>query len=87
MKTRPFLEVGDLVQWRGCFGSEAPYRARVERIQICPPGSKYGEDVHCASWALVNAPREERHVVVDLSNGHWAYGTQLKPLRTPEDSE
>lgn len=70
------LKVGDFVMWRGAFGSEPQKRVKVEGIQKCPSGSKSGRDVNSVDWSSVNS----RTIVVDLDNGHWAYGTQLKQI-------
>lgn len=67
------LKVGDKVMWRGGFGTEIPKVATVKSIELCEPGEKYGEDVSEASWS------ERNRLVVDLDNGHWAYGSQLSP--------
>jgi hypothetical protein len=69
------LKVGDEVMWRGSFGNDAPKKARVEGIEVCPSGSKYGDQVEEVEWSKCG-----RNVVVDLDNGTWAYGTQIKPI-------
>ena len=78
MATTNKLKVGDTVIWRGAWGSEPPKEAKVEGIQKCPQGSKYGKDVTSADWDTV---MNGRTIVVDLDNGHWAYGNQLKPKK------
>lgn len=72
------LKVGDKVMWRGAWGTESAKVAVVTGMQKCPKGSKYGKDVNSANWDLV---MNGRTIVVDLDNGHWAYGDQLKPIR------
>lgn len=72
------LKVGDKVMWRGGFGTESPKEATVTGMQQCPEGSKYGNDIESADWDKV---RTGRKIVVDLDNGHWAYGSQLSPLK------
>ncbi len=57
------------------FGNDAPKKARVEGIEVCPSGSKYGDQVEEVEWSKCG-----RNVVVDLDNGTWAYGTQIKPI-------
>lgn len=77
---RSILGVNDIVLWRGTWGSDAPQRAKVTRIEVCEPGAKDGDEAAHVDWSLANAPRCEEHIVVNLDNGHWAYGSQLAPL-------
>ncbi len=72
MKKTNKLKLGDTVKWRGGFGRELPIEAKVESIEICKVGSKYGRDVKSVDWDKV-----KRNVVVTLDNGHWAYGEQI----------
>ena len=66
------LKVGETVRWRGSWGNDAPKDAKVSSIQVdCV--NKEGTEVQKVNWALVNS----RSVIVDLDNGHWAYGTQI----------
>lgn len=67
------LKVGDTVLWSGGFGSEPLKEAKVMGIEKCKSGSKYGKPVGSVDWSLVN-----REVTVDLDNGHWAYGNQIR---------
>ena len=65
------LSVGDTV--------DSPFGpAAVENIELVENGSKYGLDIPHIYWSL------KEHIVVSLSNGHWAYGSQLK-TQTPEN--
>ena len=68
------LKVGDTVMWRGGFGSDAPRKAKVVGIEVCPAGSKYGAPRESVEWSKIHS------VVVDLDNGHWAKGHQISPL-------
>ncbi len=69
------LKVGDTVNWSGGFGNE-PYKpAKVESIEVCHNGSKNGIPVDSIAWDRVN-----ENIIVDLDNGHWARGTQIKKL-------
>jgi hypothetical protein len=70
---KDYLRVGDTVKWRGGFGNDAPKDAKIESIEVCPNGSKYGTQVDKIEWSKVNA----RNVVIDLDNRHWCYGTQI----------
>jgi hypothetical protein len=66
------LKIGDTIIWRGGFGNEAPKEAKVEGIEHTR-GGKYGKQVSEIGWDKVRL----REVVVDLDNGHWAYGSQI----------
>ena len=70
------VTVGDTVNWSGGWGAHAPVPATVVGLEICAPGENEGYDVPSADLDL-------HHVVVDLDNGHWAYGYQIAPLGTP----
>jgi len=67
------LKVGDKVMWRGAWGKETPKEAVVTEMALCAVGEKYGKPISSAKWSTV----ENEKVVVDLDNGHWAYGYQL----------
>lgn len=66
------LKVGDTVTWRGSWGSDRPKKAKVESIEVDCDG-KYGDEVDELAWSKV----KNRDVVINLDNGHWAYGTQI----------
>jgi len=69
------LNIGDTVLWRGTFGSDAPEKAVIETIDInCV--NKDGDQVDMVQWSEVN----NRSVMVSLTNGHWAYGTQIEQI-------
>ena len=80
------LKVGDTVSWRGAWGNQASSLARVKSIDLVEPGEKHGyQSVEEVDWSRV--PTE---VVVDLDNGHWAYGrhiTELEDDTPPWSSE
>ena len=69
------LKIGDEVNWRGAWGSEAPKNAVVLSIEITN-GGKYGRSVNSVGWTRVR----DRNVVVTLDNGHWAYGEQISTV-------
>ncbi len=70
------LKIGDTVLWRGGFGAQAPLPAVVETIDVTEqPREKYGESVTEVPWETVR----ENRVVVTLTNGRWAYGSQITP--------
>lgn len=68
------IQKGDLVWWRGSFGTEGWKQTKVLTIDKCPEGEKYGEPVE--SIPLV----EKDTCVFDLACGHWAYGYQILPV-------
>lgn len=72
------LKPDDIVIWRGAWGTQAPKEAKVLRI-CCGKysGDKYGLVVPGIPWCCV-----DDRVVVDLNNGHWAYGSQISPVTT-----
>ena len=74
------LRVGDRVLWCGGFGDQAPRPARVVRVDLVEPGQKHGVSVDAVPWSALT-----RDVVVDLDNGHWAYGYQIRPMPDPAD--
>ena len=50
--------------------------AKIERIEVVEPGQKEnGISVKEFYWSMLE------HVIVDLDNGHWAYGESLKSIR------
>jgi hypothetical protein len=71
------LNVGDKVMWSGSFGMAKPIEARVSGIEITN-GGKHGDSVDSVYWSDVVG----RNVVVDLTNGHWAYASQIKPFKS-----
>ena len=80
------LEVGDVVSWRGSFGSSGSKDAVVTSIQSnFSNGSKDGVEVDKIDWEHV----VERNVIVDVEicrepikkigdNCHWAWAYQIK---------
>lgn len=75
-----FLKVGDTVSWRGSWGNDTPKNAKVEAIEINCIG-KNGTNVEEVNWDFVNS----RSVMVDLDNGHWAYGNQITEIISQKD--
>ena len=71
------LAVGDRVLWQGAFGLHAARPARVKAIVL---GGKHGDPASDVPWDVVARAWGGRYVVVDLDNGHWAYGAQLQPV-------
>lgn len=69
------LKKGMKVIYRGSWGHDAPKETTVEYIELCDcEDCKYGDEV---DEVLV----EDIHrSVVDLADGHWAYGWQIEEL-------
>lgn len=71
------LKIGDEVKWSGSWGSNPEEVVTVTNILLCNyPGDKEGQNVSEVGWFRV----KEREVIVDLDNGHWAWGFQIKKL-------
>lgn len=69
------LKIGDTILWSGAWGNDTAKKAIIKSIELCErPGAKYGEAVNEVAWELKD------RICVDLDNGHWAYGDQLKPI-------
>ena len=75
------LEVGDVVSWRGSWGSSGSKDAVVTRIQSnFSNGSKDGVEVDKIDWEHV----VERNVIVDIdicrepNRSYWAWAYQIK---------
>jgi hypothetical protein len=69
------INVGDTVSWRGCWGSEDPLPAKVEKIEINTNGGKDGDSVMTAYWHEMT----RENAILSLDNGHWCYGNQVSP--------
>lgn len=68
------LKIGDNVMWRGAFGTEPPVEATVEGLEWCKVGEKEGgRELKSINWDKVDS----RQLIVSLTNGHWARGTQI----------
>ena len=75
----PILHKNDEVLWSGTWGGDIPYPAKVTSITLVEnSGSLEGSSVEAVQWSACDG----REVVVDLDNGHWAYGYQISPRRT-----
>lgn len=73
------LEIGDVVEWRGAWGTEPPLPAKIETIEICYRGAKEGDEAESVKWDVIL--NDKKNVVVSFDNGHWGYATtQIKPL-------
>lgn len=68
------IKIGDTVGYRGAFGGGHPARATVEGLTLTEyPRDKYGKTVSEVTTDDVKANK----VVFDLSDGHWAYASQI----------
>jgi len=73
------LKIGDTVAWRHGWGTGPLEEAVIEVITVTDyPREKYGDDRKEADWKLVF----ENRVCLSLTNGTWAYGSQISPLGT-----
>ena len=72
------LRIGDAVLWRSAWGTKPAQTTTVTAIERVQPasGEKHGQRVSAMDWADVPSC-----AVVDLQNGHWAYGKQIEPVR------
>ena len=73
------MKVGDQVVWQGSWGHDAPRLAVIEAMELCEaPRMKYGipvQEIHLA---------DKNRTVFTLTNGSWAYGFQVEPLKQEE---
>lgn len=68
------LRVGDVVTWRGVWGSEEAKDAKVIGIIECyAPGEKDGIEIDSVDWESVDG----RDYIIDLDNGHWSWSFQV----------
>lgn len=68
------IKLGDTVSYRGSFGSGPIKSATVEGLTLTQyPREKYGKSVKEVNIDDVKANK----VVFDLSDGHWAYASQI----------
>lgn len=56
------------------WGREPLRIATIENIEICERGEKCGRSVSKYDFGL------HKDIVVDLSDGHWCYGYQIKNI-------
>ena len=75
MNTPTTLKIGDRVRWSGGFGAQRARPAVVTGIVLTELHEKYGTTADSVSWSRVR----QNCAVVDLDNGHWAYGSQIEP--------
>lgn len=76
------IKVGDVVMWRGCFGTHPPLSAQIKSIELgTVKRSKHGAPVPAVSEELKD------FCVFSLHNGHWAYGSQIDTVTNNSDNE
>jgi hypothetical protein len=51
---------------------------RVLKIEVCLEGNFSGVQVNAIAWGMVLD--EESNVILDLSNGFWTKGINVKPI-------
>ena len=69
------IKVGMKVVYRGSWGVGARTKSKIIGMELCEGiHEKYGEEVDEVS---VN---DWERVVLDLADGHWAYGYQLEEI-------
>ncbi len=72
-----FLNIGDKVMWSGSWGSETAELAEVDSITMVETDTKRNiGDVDCLHWNFVRG----RECIINLTNGHWAWGFQVTKL-------
>jgi hypothetical protein len=54
------------------------YEGKVVSIECCPVGQKYGTPVDSVTMEQIKKGTHE--YVLDIDNGHWCYGTQVKGI-------
>jgi hypothetical protein len=73
------LHKGDEVLWSGAWGNDSPHPAKITNIVLVEnPGSLEGSSVEAVQWSACKGS----NVIVDLDNGHWAYGYQISKKGT-----
>jgi len=82
MEDKQYLKIGEMVMWSGSWGTEPSRPAIVTHIELTSGLDKYDSrgEYQEVDWVLCN----DRRVIVDLANGHWAYGYQLSQISDAE---
>jgi hypothetical protein len=65
------LRRGEKIEWENSI-------ERVLKIEVCESGKLSGVQVNTISWEMVLD--EDSNVILDLSNGYWAKGINVKPI-------
>ena len=74
------LKIGDTVKYKI---SSQTGTAKVIAIELTKENEKYGQDVQEIEWNLV----VDGKATVDLDNGKWAYGYQIRPVNVEFNEE
>jgi hypothetical protein len=77
------VKVGDLVHWRGNFGSDVARTAKVTALtKTTYPKEKFGNSVKSATWDSVRKDLVlfNLHVEGGMPENVWAYGNQIDGL-------
>ncbi|MCK9355147.1 MAG: hypothetical protein M0P59_13465 [Gallionella sp.] len=90
MKEAEYLHLGDPVWWKGEWGAEEAVMAEVESIEKdADIMTNSGIPVPKLPWRKVRryetvkcpTGTELEAALVNLTNGHWAYGEQIYPVK------
>ena len=54
------------------------YEGKVIGIESCPVGQKNGTPIKSVTMGQIE--KGSREYVLDIDNGHWCYGTQVKGI-------
>lgn len=77
-REKDILRIGDTVMWRGGWGQNPAKEAVVAVIEAeADLDDRVGQPVNMLPWSKVP------QAIITLTNGHWAYGDQIRPL-SPE---
>ena len=70
------IKIGTKVMWKGAWGMHPAKEAEIESIERVKQGTKFGRSVKSIAWSTI----KDRNVIVNLTNGYWAWGNQLSPI-------
>jgi small neutral amino acid transporter SnatA (MarC family) len=69
------LRRGEKIEWKGEI-------LRVLKIEVCSSEKLSGIQVNTIAWGMVLD--EESNVILDLSNGFWTKGINVKPINNEQ---
>jgi hypothetical protein len=69
------LRRGEKIKWEGEI-------LRVIKIEVCSSEKLSGVQVNAIVWEMVH--HEESNVILDLSNGFWTKGINVKPINNEQ---
>ena len=71
------LRVGDIVMWWGNSSDAKAEEAEIESLELVRPWQKEdGKPVEECEFSLL----AQNRVIVNLTNGRWAYGSQIESI-------